>query len=119
MAATKPTTPESAVLSGCLKLLALRQVPAWRNNVGGFKVGNRFVRAGTKGSSDILAVVPFPGPHRGRLLCVECKRRGGKPTAEQSAFLDRVRVAGGIGLVIDDVGELADALDRLEQGSEL
>lgn len=109
---SRPTTPESAVLYACLALLRLRSVPCWRNNTGAFRVEGRFIRAGHKGSSDILGVIPR-GPKRGCLLACECKRPGGKPTADQVAFLDSVTAAGAVGVVVDDVRVLAGILDEM------
>jgi hypothetical protein len=47
----------------------------------------------------------------GRLLAAECKRPGNRPTPDQRGFLDAVRAAGGLALVVRDVGELAVTLD--------
>jgi hypothetical protein len=104
---------ERDILSACLKLLSTRGIPCFRNNTGAFALGDgpskRFFRAGTVGSSDILGVIPPSG----RFLAIETKRPGEKPTAEQRAFLRAVQDAGGVGLVITDVRELAEALDGL------
>jgi hypothetical protein len=60
----------------------------------------RAFRGAPKGTSDILACI------RGQFIAIECKDGRGKPTPEQVEFLERVRSAGGIGLVawsLDDV----------------
>jgi hypothetical protein len=105
---------ESDLVKACLQLLRLRGVVAWRTNSGAAVYSatatarGRFVRfAGARGLSDIIGLLP---PH-GRLLALEVKRPGRKPTADQAGFLDAVRAAGGLALVVDDVRQLAEALD--------
>jgi hypothetical protein len=107
-------TTEAAVLAACLEYLTdVAGVLAWRsNNAGIYDPGRRCFRSfrGLKGVSDILGVLPD-----GRLLAVECKRPGERPTAEQQAFLDAVNARGGVGLWVCSVGELIDALAGLHQ----
>lgn len=78
----------------------------WRNNTGGFYTnhGQRFVRFGLQGSSDILGV-----SRDGRFIAIEVKSPGKKPLRHQIAFLDEVKRRGGIALVaysLDDVTKL-------------
>lgn len=102
-----PTPKEAEILRQCLAYLTLAGIVHWRNNSGGTYLpgGNgrrQFVRFGARGSSDILGVLPPSG----RLLAVECKRRGAQPTDDQRAFIERVRSAGGLALVVHDVSDL-------------
>jgi hypothetical protein len=100
---------ESHLVRACLQLLAAWRIPAWRQNQGALKVGGRFVRfAGVNGISDILGVLPPSG----RMLAVECKTPRGRLAADQAAFLDAVREAGGLSLVVRGVDELHRALRR-------
>jgi hypothetical protein len=105
---------EQALVRGCLQLLALRGVFAWRNNSGAFVLGQgkdrRFFRAGVKGGADILGILPGSG----RVLALECKIGRNKPTPDQTAFLAAVEAAGGHAAVIYDVQQLLDLLDQLE-----
>jgi hypothetical protein len=103
MGMKKPS--ETQLVRACLDLLHLHRIPAWRNNSGAWKVGNRFVRFGEKGSADILGVLPG-----GRLLACECKLPGKLPTEAQSAWLERVRQAGALACVVTSVKELEDVL---------
>jgi hypothetical protein len=43
---------------------------------------------------------------------VECKQKGGRLRPAQRAFLENVRRAGGLALVVDDVRQLQAALDK-------
>jgi hypothetical protein len=98
---------ESGVVAACLQYLAARQIFAFRNNTGAACFDKRFVRFGTPGAADILAVLPPTG----RLLAVECKRPGGRLTPAQCAFIDHPRAAGGLALVVRDVCDLQRALE--------
>jgi hypothetical protein len=106
---------EQDIVRACLDLLQLRGVFSWRQNCGAVKQAgrrghrDRFIRfASINGVSDILAVLP----PNGRLLAIECKRPGNGPTEDQAAFLDAVTRRGGLAVVIYDVRDLAEILDR-------
>jgi VRR-NUC domain len=102
-------TTEAPIVAACLEYLTqVAGVLAWRsNNTGVFDPARKCFRSfrGLKGVSDILGILPG-----GRLLAVECKRPGGKPTAEQQAFLDEVNRRGGLAVCVHAVGELIDDL---------
>lgn len=111
---------ETTLVKACLAYLALAKVPAWRNNSGATAYQNaagrkRLVRFGHVGSSDILGVLPLlrsdGNERRGVFLAVECKKPGGKLTPAQAQFLDAVRAAGGLALVVRSVDDLIAALD--------
>lgn len=102
---------ETDLIRACLRLLKLRGVFAWRNNTTGVydPARGRFrTFTGLKGVADILGVLPG-----GRLLAVEGKMPGNRPTRDQQAFLDGVRRAGGAALVVHSVEELERALREL------
>lgn len=66
-------------------------------NVGIFKQKTgRYIPLsfGEKGISDIIACSPT-----GRFVAIEVKKKGGRPTPEQLDFLERVRKAGGVGIL--------------------
>lgn len=90
---------ESDIQRSILQYLALRGIPAWRNNSGARPLGEgqarRYIRMGPKGSADILGVLPPSG----RLLAIEVKRPGSKPTAHQTAWLEQMRAAGAVCVV--------------------
>lgn len=68
----------------------------------------QLIKFGFVGAPDLMAVGP-----RGRLIAIETKRPGGRPTPAQRAVLDAIRAAGGVSLVVTDVTQLAAALDAL------
>ena len=105
--ATKPRR-EADVQTAILALLRAHSISAWKVGSGAFKVGDRYVKMGQRGMSDIIGIQPRYTPFgpSGRFLAIEVKRPGGKPTLEQAAFLATVRKAGGIAFVAtscDDV----------------
>lgn len=98
-------TPEGAVVKGCLELLAIHGIMAWRNNTGGvranYKGRERFVRFGAIGAPDIFAIM-----RGGRLLGIECKAPKGKATDEQLAFGAMMTRAGAEWEVIRSTDDL-------------
>lgn len=50
---------------------------------------------GRSGTPDII------GCHCERFFAIECKANGNKPTALQEAAMEKIRVAGGIAVVVD------------------
>jgi hypothetical protein len=110
----KRTTPEAAVLAGCLQLLKLRGVLAWRNvstpaplaNGAGFR---RY--AGMRGLADIVAVIA------GRIIAIEAKSRVGRQSPEQLAFQSALEAAGGTYWLIRDVRDLECLLNTRENAT--
>jgi hypothetical protein len=68
----------------------------WRNNSGAFRVGDRFIRAGKRGSSDLIGQVP----RSGRFLALEIKRPKGELSGDQREFLAKVAREGGVGVCL-------------------
>jgi hypothetical protein len=102
----KRDTPEGLILNGCLRYLEARGIYHWRNNTGAVQVRpGQFMRFGKVGSSDILGVLPG-----GRLLCVECKARGGRLSPEQKRFIAEIGSLGGFAVVVRGWEELDQAL---------
>jgi hypothetical protein len=99
---------ENSVVRGCLQLLKLAGIFAWRqNNAPVYDRVKGCYRAhnGMPGISDIIGVLPD-----GRFLAVECKRKGRTATDEQKAFLSRVTELGGMAMTVSDVRQLQIAL---------
>ena len=100
---------EDAVLKSCLEYLDIRGIYHWRQNTGALKVGNRFVRFGIPGVSDILGILPD-----GRFLAVECKRpKGGVLSPCQKDFLGNIQRNGGVAIVAHSASELHEELERI------
>jgi VRR-NUC domain-containing protein len=106
----KPAT-ESALVTACLQLLALRGVFAWRNNQGVIpSPDGRYRRfRGLRGVSDIIGVLAD-----GRFLALEVKLPGGRLTPEQKAFIDAIQSRGGVAGVVRSMDELARVIDGCE-----
>ena len=81
---------EQALVRAAVEYLLIRGIPCWRQNTGAVKSGNRFVRFGFRGVSDILGCLPPAG----RFLAVECKMPGRKATDDQLAFMDAINKVG-------------------------
>ena len=100
---SKRTTPEGAVLRDCLALLKMMGIFHWRNNTGAVNTpSGGFIRFGSKGSADILAL------RNGKFLAVECKAQKGKPTPEQLAWGQTVKEHGGYWCCVRSASELAE-----------
>ena len=68
---------------------------------------------GTSGIPDIVACIS------GAFIGIECKAAGNKPTALQARSLERIRMAGGVAVVVDDTNldMLRPLLRKLKQRS--
>lgn len=86
----------------------------WRNNTGALEdKRGRLVRYGLcKGSADLIGILAPTG----RLVALEVKRPGERPTEEQERFLALVRSMGGFGAVVRDAYEANRAVERARMG---
>jgi hypothetical protein len=100
---------EQDTVRAILQFLAAHRVPAYRINTGAVKIERRFLRFGSVGMSDVIAILP---PH-GRFVAVEVKSAKGKVTPAQQGFLDQVNAAGGRGFVARSVSDVARELGLL------
>lgn len=101
---------ESQVVSACKEYLLYRGHFVWRNNTAAVKTSsvnkagelkNRFFRAGTPGSADIIGIA-----RDGKAIAVECKRHGNTPTSIQVQFLAEFAKRGGYAIVAYGIDEL-------------
>lgn len=99
--------PEAAALLEVLKVLRNHPAVAWceRQNSGACKAGDRFIRFGWRGCSDVLGQLKD-----GRFLACEVKAKAGRLRPEQSDFLERVRRFGGVGIVARNAADVLAAL---------
>jgi hypothetical protein len=101
-----PPQSEAAILSACLAYLTLCRVAHWRCNTGSTRMpSGRFVRFGTPGLPDIIAILPG-----GRFLGVEVKTRLGRVRPEQLAVHASITAAGGAVMVVRSLDDLVRGL---------
>lgn len=98
---------EARVQSAILE--ALKPLPGcvfWRNNVGAIHKNGRTIRFGLcVGSCDIIGIVD------GKFAGLEVKV-GAPVTEEQKAFMELVRLRGGVVAVVHDVPGAIDTVTR-------
>lgn len=77
------------------------RVKLWKIDSGcaGMRRGSVGYSTMPPGFPDLLGVI-HPS---GRVLAIECKRPGNKPTEQQQAFLDVITKSGGVALWADSV----------------
>lgn len=122
--------PERDLTNAILALLRAHGIAAWRTGVGAYRASyqgrERFVRVGTKGMSDIVGIWPtgiavsvlgpaYPRDRDGRyilgrFIAIEVKSPTGRVRPEQTAFLQTVTRAGGLGFVARSVDDVIDKL---------
>lgn len=110
-----PPPRETDIQRDILQALAWeRDVEFFRNNTGALPGPNGhlvFYGLG-KGSSDLIGILAPSG----RLLALEVKRPGEKPTASQLIWQARIRDLGGFACVVDSVESARAALERARKG---
>jgi VRR-NUC domain len=100
-----PTASESSIQKAILAWLRLHGAWCVRCNGGAVKTEGRFIRfTDTVGTPDILACVG------GRMVGIECKRKGGKLSPAQGECLDAINRAGGLAFVATSIEDVERAL---------
>lgn len=85
------------------KRVGYERVRLFRRNVAGVKVGDRFVRFGIKGMSDIFGVINIGG--RGVALEIEGKVPPDRPSKEQLSWGNMIAGLGGIFIIATSVDD--------------
>ena len=93
------STPENTIKRDAIALLDHEDCYHWAASAGPFTLG---------GVADRLGV------SRGRFFACEFKKPGGKPTALQLLFKERVEANGGKWFLVDSPGAMAPVLDWLK-----
>lgn len=79
----------------------------WRQNTGGmmkeYQGRTSHIRFCPKGVSDIVGIC-----RDGQWLAIECKRPGEKPTPEQAAFMESIRLMGGVAMISHGAQDIFD-----------
>lgn len=106
MRKTSSSASETSLVNAALTFLRTQGAWAARMNTGAASFGapgqrRRFVRFGTPGLSDIVAL------YHGAAFFIECKRSPNRPTEQQETFLREVEAHGAVAWVIYSVAELA------------
>jgi hypothetical protein len=84
-------------------------VKLFRNNVGRFKIGSRYIQYGLcVGSSDLIGFTAA-----GDFVAIECKTSKGKKSIDQQNFIEAVNSAGGIAFFAYSVQEAIDYFNKL------
>lgn len=112
----QPRARESQVMEAVAGILERHPLVAayWRQNTGAAKLDNRFIKFSFRGCSDYLGFLTD-----GRILAVECKATGKKPSSEQAAFLENVEKAGGFACWTDDGVNLLEKLEKWRENHAL
>lgn len=96
------------LVAACCELLEYSRIFYYRNNSGAFKAAHgSFIRFGTPGSPDIVAVIG------GMYYGFECKMGTGKLNPNQKLFKERLEQAGGRYYVIHVLEDLQYILKNL------
>lgn len=99
---------ENDIQRAILDYLTVSGVYVWRQNTGAFAGEHKgkkwFVRFGAPGMSDILGILP----PEGRLLAIEVKRPGERPTQKQAAFIEQINSLGGVAFWVDSLDAVVD-----------
>jgi hypothetical protein len=102
---------ESGLQSRIIEAIRGLGILCWRQNVGKFKLGKRWVSFGEAGMPDLFCVV------WGRIIGIEIKRPGEEPREHQDAWARRFKMAGGKYVVAHSVDEaVIPVLEVLRDG---
>lgn len=105
-------TDETKLVKAILDWLAAKGIFAWRtNNTAVYDPSRGVMRTfhGLKGVSDILGILST-NDHCGTFLAIEVKTETGKLSADQEAFLERIKREGGIAIVARSIDDVERAL---------
>jgi len=107
-----PRSKTSALTEQILGYLAVKNVPAWRNNTMAVwdakRNTYRSVKPRDKGVADIIAVVPPAG----RLLEIEIKVGGDRQSEWQKMHQKWIESAGAAYLIVKDFDDAINQIDK-------
>ena len=96
---------EREIQAAILTYLRVRRHFVWKqHNIGIKKPNGSYIPSNMLGVADILGGEKGTG----RIIAIEVKRPGKKPSAAQEEFLENVRAVGGIGFVAYSVDDVID-----------
>ena len=92
---------ETDLVKAIGQYLTYKRVFWYRNNTGATKTASGgFIRFGTKGSPDIIAVA------KGRYIGIECKMGSGRQSPAQKEFQRALEAAGGKYILARSIDDL-------------
>lgn len=83
-------TPEALVLRAVCDYLRAKKIFFWRQNVGAIRTDHGFMRFGSAGQPDVMAIAS------GKFYAIEAKSSVGRQSEEQKAWQERCERAGGV-----------------------
>ena len=101
--------PEKEIQDACMDYLGRHPFVAWVHVTTTGKMpirGGKWVKLGYPGMGDIIGQLK-----NGRLLSVETKQPGQKPTAIQTDFMNHVNYHGGVALWCDSLDGLIEQFE--------
>ena len=105
--------PEKQIENEILNWLSSQGIFAWKNQSVGIynPVRKAFMRRTSphhiKGVSDILGILKD-----GRLLAIEVKAKYGKPSPEQTLFIEKIKKNGGIAFIARSIQEVSEEFNK-------
>lgn len=95
---------ESDIQKAIIDYLRLKGHKCWKARAVGIWKGDGYIPVPMleRGVADIIGLQKDTG----RLIAVEVKRKGNKPTNDQQLFIDEVNRLGGIGIIAYSVDDL-------------
>ena len=115
MNAKLPRERESKVLRSVMIRLRHRfGIRLFRRNIGAIREGDRFVRFGRAGESDLWGIDPG-GAH----WEIEVKRPGGKPTPKQITWLREMHGLGCVAFWGDNVSDIERVAEAILSGGRV
>lgn len=104
----KAPDTEAQIQTKIIAFLKRRGAIVTRVNSGHLVQDGRHINLASAGTSDLICL------YRGKYLALEIKCPKLKPTGKQQAFLEAVRLAGGIGMVLTSVADAEVLLDAIK-----
>ena len=103
------TNPHTNLINDILRAAGSRQdCRIWKNSTGAAISGDRFLRFGIRGQSDITGIY-----HDGRRLEIEVKTGAASLSRHQLAFAKMIKKYGGIFILARSVNDVLDTLNSM------
>lgn len=98
---------EQEIQKQCLTYLVASGYFAWKNHMGGMKVGGAKVKNPAAGSPDLMAIKD------GKFYAIEVKTATGKVSEHQYKWLMKAHQHGAIAMVVRSLDDLITCLDKM------